>query len=177
MKCFKRATAVLTVGLMMLCLSSCGSKNPEEDTSPSATAAPSVTMATIYRQNLADMISAQEISDALGVEMNDPTVSQQGTVLTSLAPESRAVLTVEVQQRPKEIFDRALQSYFDLVPCPNLGDTAWYSPLYYQLMVYGKGTMMLVEITGIEDKDYEVTMLRARQIAALLLERMPQETE
>lgn len=173
MKFLREALVCCLVGLISLTLLACGGKTQETSDGQTTTQTP-VTMATIQRNDLASLLSAQEISDTLGVTMNEPTVSGQGTSLTSIATEGQTVLNVEMEERPRDIFEQALQEYGDLVPCPNLGDTAWYSPLYSQLMVYGKGYMMLVEITGLAESDAEITMLRARQIAALLLQRMPE---
>ena len=65
-----------------------------------------------------------------------------------------------------------MKAYPDLQACPNLGETAWFSPVYNQLLVYGNGFMITVELTGTGDEDQNVQRLRCRQIASLLLEHL-----
>lgn len=170
---FRKIICIVLCGVFLLTMSACGGgTEPVSTEETTTTALPTATTVAIIEKNLADILSAEDISDAIGEEMNDPVVSNQGTTLTSISKQGKAVLSVEISEKPIEVFNAALQGYFDLKPCPNLGESAWYSPLYYQLMAYGKGYMILVELTGTNDTDQELIVLRCRQIAALLLERL-----
>ncbi len=156
--------------LSMLLLTSCR-QTPSDDTTTSTTTPTTPTTAVIIEQKLEEMLTAEEISQAVGTEMGKPTVSGQGTILTSIGVSSKAVLSVVVSEKPIDIFYYMLQGYKDLQACPNLGETAWFSPVHNQLLVYGNGFMITVELTGTSD-DQNVQKLRCRQIAALLLEHL-----
>jgi len=143
------------------------------DTEQTTTTAPTTqTTAAIIEEKLEDMLTAQEISDAVGAEMGAPVVSGQGTILTSIGVSTKTVLNVEVSEKPIDIFYNVMKAYPDLQACPNLGETAWFSPVYNQLLVYGNGFMITVELTGTGDEDQNVQRLRCRQIASLLLEHL-----
>lgn len=163
---------MLLCAALLLCLTSCGISSEAPGTT--STTLPSTTMTTmaIIDEKLDDMLTASEISDAVGVTMGAPSISGQGTILTSIGVDSKAVLSVETIERPIAIFNTVLTAYPDLLPCPNLGESAWFSPVYNQLLVYGEGHMILVELTGTGDSDQTIQMLRCRQIAALLLEHL-----
>ena len=146
-------------------------KSPADDTEvtvPTTTPTTSV----VVEVELDKMLDAATISDAIGEEMGEPSVSGRGTILTSIGVDSKVVLSVVVSERPIDVFYMMLQGYADIQPCPNLGETAWFSAVYNQLLVYGKGYMITVELTGLDDNDQNIQKLRCRQIAALLLEKM-----
>ncbi len=158
---------------MILIVSFAACRNTPSDTDQTTTTTPTTpTTAVIIDEKLEDMLTAEEISDAVGTEMGAPTVSGQGTILTSIGVNSKTVLNVEVSERPIEIFYDMLKGYPDLQACPNLGETAWFSPVHNQLLVYGNGFMITVELTGTDDADQNIQKLRCRQIAALLLEHL-----
>jgi len=162
-------TVFLCVSLV-LSLSSCGNKPTEPAETTSTTTATTVpTLAQLIEKDLSDMVTAEQLSAALGTPMSEPSVSSQGETLTSVGTEATVTLNVEVSEKPREIFDQVLLSYPIAVPCPNLGETAWYSSIYHHLLVYDQGYMVTVEVFGL-DKDEEGEMLSCRQIAALLLE-------
>lgn len=163
--------------LLMLCLtlsivmSSCAEETvtPVEDTVTTTT---QPTMAMIVDEELGAMLTVQEITDVVGLPMGEPVVSGQGSMLTCLGLDNKAYLGIKLSEKPIEIFNEVLTMYADAFPCPNLGESAWYSPVYSQLLVYGNGYMIQVELTGTEDSDLNMQMLRCRQIAALLLEHL-----
>ncbi len=167
----KRYSVIVICLIMVFALTACNSSSEQPTVT---TTMPSTTMTTmaIIDEKLEDMLSVEEISNAVGLTMGKPAVSGQGTILTSIGVDSKAVLSVEVSEKPIAIFNTVLTAYPDLQPCPNLGETAWYSPVYNQLLVYGKGFMITVELTGTTDSDQTMQMLRCRQIAALLLEHL-----
>ncbi len=163
--------------LLVFCLFVCGiltscsneSSAPSEETTTTTT---QPTMAMIVDEELDAMLSVEEITDAVGLPMGEPVVSGQGSMLTCLGVDNKAYLGIKLSEKPIEIFNEVLTMYADAFPCPNLGESAWYSPVYSQLLVYGNGYMMQVELTGTEDGDLNMQMLRCRQIAALLLEHL-----
>lgn len=168
---FHSIICLLLCGIFVLCLTACDS--PAEEIVPTTTApSTTMTMMPIIDEKLEDMLTAQELTDAVGVEMGIPAVSEQGTKLTSVGVDSKAALFVEVLERPYAVFEHLLIAYPDLQPCPNLGEWAWFSPVRNQLLVYDDGFMILVELTGTGDSDQTLQMLRCRQIAALLLEHL-----
>ncbi len=166
-----RAAALLLCAMILLLTTSCG-KSSQENTPTTTNPTTTLTTMAIIEEKLEDMLTVQEISEAVGMEMDTPTVSGQGTVLTSIGVGSKAVLSVEVSEKPIAIFHTVLTSYPDLQPCPNLGESAWFSPVYNQLLVYGNDFMITVELTGTGDSDQTMQMLRCRQVAALLLEHL-----
>ena len=158
--------------MLMLSFSACRNNTPEEPAETITTTPTTRTTVAVIEEKLEDMLTAQEISDAVGVEMGAPAVSGQGTMLTSIGVSTKTVLNVEVRERPLDVFYSMLKGYPDIQACPNLGETAWFSPVHNQLLVYGKGFMILVELTGTDDADQNIQRLRCRQIAALLLEHL-----
>ncbi len=168
--------AIIAMILCLACacgLTACGDSTEPVETTPT-TAPTTPTTAVIIEEDLAALISKEEITDAVGVEMSKPTVSEQGTVLTSVGLEEMITLSVEVSEKPREIFDQILLNFPLLDACPNLGETAWFSADYHQLLVYDNERMMTVELIGLSDND-DKELLRCRQIAATLLERLPVE--
>lgn len=130
------------------------------------------TTVAIVDAELSTMLTSEEISKAVGLPMGEPAVSGQGSMLTCIGDGNKAMLSVMLSEKPIEIFEQMLQAYPDAIPCPNLGETAWYSPVYCQLLSYAKGHMITVELTGTEDSDMEMEMLRCRQLTALLIENL-----
>ena len=145
----------------------------EQPTEPTEATTPTTmpTLAAIIEEDLADMITVEELSNAMHTPMTEPSVSGQGTVLTSVGVEKTVTLNVEVSEKPREIFDQVLLGYPIAVPCPNLGDTAWYSSIYHHLLVYNQGYMMTVELFGYDGGE-ESEMLACRQVAALMFEHL-----
>ncbi len=160
---------VICLSLMVLFVSCKPSAPAQEDTVTPQTTRPT---AAVIDEKLDEMLTAKEISDAVGVEMGAPTVSGQGTILTSVGVDTKTALNVIVAERPIEAFYGMMQNYTALQPCPNLGETAWFDAVHNQLLVYGNGFMITVELTGVDDSDQIDQMIRCRQIAALLLEHL-----
>lgn len=168
---FRSWIAMLLCALLVFSFTACHSTPSNEE--PTTTTAPTTpTTAAIIEEKLDDMLTAEEISAAVGVEMGKPAVSGQGTILTSIGVSSKTVLNIEVSEKPIDIFYMMLKGYPDLQACPNLGETAWFSPVHNQLLAYGNGFMITVELTGTDDGDQNIQKLRCRQIAALLLEHL-----
>lgn len=171
-----RSIVALLLCATCICgLAACGETT--EPVEPTVTTVPTTpTTAVLIDDDLASMISKEEITDAVGVEMSNPTVSGQGTVLTSVGIEDAVTLSVEVSEKPRAIFDQMLLNFPMLDACPNLGETAWFSAVYHQLLVYDNERMITVELVGLDDED-DRELLRCRQIAATLLERLPAESK
>ncbi len=157
--------------LCLIGMTACGGTEEPVDTTPTTTAPTTPTTMAIIEKDLGDMITREELSTAMGVEMTEPSVSGQGTVLTSVGVEAKVTLNVEVAEKSREIFDLVLLDYPLVEPCPNLGETAWYSSIYHHLLVYDSGYMMTVELFGYEGSE-ESEMLACRQVAALMLEHL-----
>lgn len=164
-------TVCVVTSLALTALTSCGTSAPVE-TETTTTVPTTPTTAVIVDEDLSAMLTSEEISRAVGLTMGEPAVSGQGSMLTCIGVGNKAMLSVMLSERPIEIFNQMLQSYPDAIPCQNLGESAWYSPVYSQLLVYGGGYMITVELTGTTDSDMEMQMLRCRQLAALLLEHL-----
>ena len=169
---FRSLMAFVLCALLVLSFAACRNNSSDEDPTTTTTAPTTPTTAVIIDEKLDDMLTAEEISAAVGVEMGKPAISGQGTILTSVGVSSKTVLNVEVSEKPIDIFYVMLRGYPDLQACPNLGETAWFSPVHNQLLAYGNGFMILVELTGTDDADQNIQRLRCRQVAALLLEHL-----
>ena len=167
-----RILSVILCVLLLFGFSACRNNTPDEPDETVTTTPSTQTTVAVIEKKLQDMLTAKEISDAVGVEMGAPAVSGQGTILTSIGVSTKAVLSVEVRERPLDAFYSMLKGYPDIQACPNLGETAWFSPVHNQLLVYGNGYMIMVELTGTDDADQNIQRLRCRQIAALLLEHL-----
>lgn len=171
MKIHSIVSVIVCLALLVSVFTACQPSNDPADTTQPTTPTTTPTTVAIIEEQLEDMLTQGEISEIVGVSMNAPTVTGQGTVLTSVGTDSMAVLNVEVSEKPRDIFDSMLVNYSMLKACPNLGDVAWYSAAYKQLLVYGEGFMITVELIGTDDDD-DMLMLRCRGIAAELLEEL-----
>ncbi|MBQ3069306.1 MAG: hypothetical protein IJD01_05105 [Clostridia bacterium] len=167
---FIMAVCLLT-SVSLASFTACNSSEPTTS-EPATTVATTPTTVAIVEAELSSMLTSEEITKAVGLPMGEPAVSGQGSMLTCIGNGNKAMLSVMLSEKPIEIFDQMLQAYPDAIPCPNLGETAWYSPVYCQLLSYAKGHMITVELTGTEDGDMEMQMLRCRQLTALLIEQL-----
>ncbi len=159
----------LVMCLILACgCTACGNSADDAETTPT-TAPTTPTTAVIIKEDLSAMLTQEEVTDAVGIPMTAPTVSGQGTMLTSVGVEDRVTLSVVVSEKPRDIFDQMLLGYPIIEACPNLGETAWFSQAYHQLLVYDHERMITVELIGLPDDDGR-ELLRCRQIAADLLE-------
>ncbi len=161
----------LVTALGLSSLTACNSSEPIQ-TETTTTVPTTPTTVAIVQEDLSSMLTSEEISKAVGLPMGEPAVSGQGSMLTCIGVGNKAMLSVMLSEKPIEIFEQMLQAYPDAIPCPNLGETAWYSPVYCQLLSYDDGYMITVELTGTEDSDMQMQMLRCRQLTALLMEHL-----
>ncbi|MBR5134522.1 MAG: hypothetical protein IKV35_02875 [Clostridia bacterium] len=160
-----------------LCLfAGCGGS--EEINTP-APVAPTTVTSTVQTKPMIDkdfkvLITQEELSDAVGIPMQEPDVTEQNSGIRSFSEESdQSRVMVDIAKADKTVFEnRVLPGYTDLVACPNLGESAWFSAKYNHLLVYSDGYMMTVDLVIQGYDDASENMLRCRQIASIILERL-----
>lgn len=165
------AAAVLTCGLF-----GCGEAADETpDTTPTTTV-PWVAEAPEV-PDISKLLTAAEVSDALGVTVGDGTLQEEGTLLSFHSADYQSTVSViaeRVEGGAGERFAAILKNYApeDLVMAPNLGNEAYWCAATGELLVHSGTYMLSVNLTrpGFSDDN---ALIAARHLAALAVERLP----
>lgn len=168
----KRGLCALLAGLMLLCCG-CGKETPQGETTPTTSpweaTAPEVT-------DISGLLTAEEVSDALGTTVGDGTLYENGTLLSFATADYTAQVSLLVEKPEEDVAEyfAALLENFppeELVIAPNLGDEAYWCATSGELMVRS-GAYVLSVIIAREGFSAENALIAARQLAALAAERL-----
>ncbi len=163
----------LMVLIVAMTFCSCSSEAPEStDVTPTTTRA---TVPTVPRieNDISDLLTAEELTDIIGIPMQAPTVSGQGATLSSYAVDSMTSrVIVDIQEQNLEVFLQSVSMWYpDLIEARNLGESAWFSPSFNHLIVYNDGVMFTIDYVIDGHNDADVNLLTCREMALLILER------
>lgn len=166
-----RLALILCAGVLALALAACGGGG--DDTSSAApTTVPTNPPPTLLAVDLKTLLTADQVSDALGTPVGEPELYELDTILCYRSEDLRSSAELALQTGTREAYDVTVELYGDVVDAPNLGEAAHWSAQAHTLLVYGKGYIlsMAVDKAGGSEDD---NLVAARQLAALVLEALP----
>ncbi len=118
-----------------------------------------------------DILTPQQIDDALGFSVENTVVADEGTTVRYLSGDMLSYCEVGMMDCEREIYDSTISLYEDAVDTPNLGQAAIWSNDAKQLVVYNGEYMISITVAVNVDNNDEL-LICSRQIAALLLEKL-----
>ena len=128
------------------------------------------------KTDLTQLLTAEEVSEAVGTTVGAGTLQDGGTVL-SFSSEDYAVQVVLLVEEPvgdaETYFEAVTGNYEEgaLSPAPNLGKTAYWCGTTGELLVCGEGQVFSLNIMS-EEMGEETRLIAARQLAVLVLGRL-----
>lgn len=128
-------------------------------------------MPTLLNVEITGLLTTGQVGAALGAEVGDPQEYESGTVAHYSSADSQTTAEISLKECGRDIYDATVPLYEDAVETPNLGEAAVWSAGMKQLLVYGKGYMLSVT-ADIAEKDTDACLSAARQMAALILEKL-----
>lgn len=169
----------LGAGILAACAlagaSGCGGTETPPKTSPSATVWEATPPTTT---DISSLLTADEVSQAVGVTMEAGTLYDAGGTLAFHSTDYQTQVSLLVEKPEGDIaayFASVTENYApeDLVMAPNLGDEAYWCASTGELLVKSGAYLVSVNITRPEFSADGV-LIAARQLAALAIERLPE---
>ena len=125
--------------------------------------------------DLSAMLTLEQVSSAVGVEMEGPQMLDDGTTAHYASGDALTTVDIHLDEVERAVYDTRLDSMKAvdeaMQAVPNLADDAWWSAETKELVLYGKGYMFSV-LVDIAQAGSEDCLVAARQLAALLLEKL-----
>ena len=159
----------LLAALAALTLSAC---QPGGGAESSATAPTTATAPPLLDVDVSTLLTPEQVGAAVGVEVGEAQVMDEGTIVHFASADAQTTAEVSLKKCERATYDETRAMYEDAADAPNLGEAAMWSPSFQQLLVYGKGYMISV-VTDIAGKDAEASLVAARQLAVLTLDKLP----
>lgn len=160
------AFALAAVVFAAVIFSGCGGReDASSDDAGTANTAPPLLNIEIDR-----LVTAQQVEDALGFSVENTVVAEQDTAVRYSSGDMLSFVEIGMMECTREIFDETAALYEDAVDTPNLGQAAKWSAEQNQLMVYNGRYMISLTVSA--DKSDDQLLVSARQIAALILEKL-----
>ncbi len=153
---------LLTVLLLVTCVVGCGEAPDTDDDLP-----PDVSVEII------PLLTAEDVWQASGIRVGEPQDSEEGAI-AYFSEDRLSAVYVAAQKTSREAFDTMKENLSlagTLVDAPNLGDTAVWCEEQCSLLVYTNGKTVDVRVEYATPRPND-SLLAARQIAALLIEKM-----
>lgn len=159
----KKLGILILVALMLaLCVAGCGKAPDTDDDLP-------IDMSV----DIIPLLSAEEVRQASGIKVEEPIDSAEGTV-AYFSEDALSGVYVAAQKTDRQTFDTMKENLLligALTDAPNLGEEAVWCEAQQSLLVYVNGVTIDVHVTYATPRPND-SLLAARQIAALLLEKM-----
>lgn len=168
----KRGISLLVIVLMMA-LSACGAQTEAPVETVTTTTRETVPTVPRIDKEIDGLFTAKELTDIIGVEMQEPVVSGQGATLTSYAVDSvSSRLIIDIQEQTIDVFLQSVSMWYpDLIEARNLGENAWFSPSFNHLIVYNDGYMFTIDYAFDGHDNSDANLLTCREIALMILDR------
>ncbi len=153
---------LLTVVLLAVCIVGCGKTPNTDDDLP-----PDVSV------DILPLLTPEDVWNASGIKVGEPQDSEEGAV-AYFSEDTFSTVYVAAQETTRAAFDTMKENLVlagTVVDAPNLGDVAFWCEAQCSLIVYANGKTIDVQVTYATDRPND-SLLAARQIAALLIEKM-----
>lgn len=152
----------LVIALLVVCVVGCGQVPNTDDDLP-----PDVSV------DIIPLLTVEDVWQASGIRVGEPQDSAEGAV-AYFSEDNLAAVYVAAQKTAKEEFDTMKENLSlagTLVDAPNLGETAVWCEEQMSLLVFVDGKTVDVRVEYATPRPND-SLLAARQIAALLIEKM-----
>ena len=134
---FPAAVCLLALSLL---LSGCGGPSEGEVSSSAPTTAE--TAPSMLSVDVTALLSAQEVGEALGVEVGEPESYESGTVAHYASADRQTTAEISLKEGERALYDTTAALYEDAVDSPNLGEAAVWSAQARLLLVFGEGYLI-----------------------------------
>lgn len=128
-------------------------------------------------RDLTSLISAQEVSEAVGTAVETGVMQEGGEILSFSSADYSVQVSLLLEEEPAggaEAYLNAVAAGYGegaLIPALNLGEEAYWCERTGELLARDGGRVLSVNLAA-ENMDGERRLLAARQIALLALERL-----
>lgn len=121
---------------------------------------------------LEKLLTAEEVSAALEMEMTGPEVYEGGIWIRFSSVDYQVLVDINMDKASQELFDQACANYPDLRDDEESGENAKWSTSAQELLKLDKGYMIGIRLT--EPGAKKITMLKqARALLEKLTARLP----
>lgn len=152
-----------------LWLSGCMKKSESSVSSSEVEVEP--TVPPLLNVDISTILTKDQVSSALGVTVGEPQIYDSGTSVNYSTDDAKSSAEISMMECDKNKYDETVNKYSDAADSPNLGESAKWSPQNKQLLTYKSGYMISVTV-DVEGKSGDSLLLSARQLAALVLEKL-----
>lgn len=165
--------ACLITGILLL--GGCGQN--ENPTSSGVSTDPVWEASEPETLDIQQLLSAEEVSAAMETTMGEPLLLDNGSCLEFRSEDPAAVVDILIEEmlnNDPKIYEATIAQYPEdaLVETPNLGESAYWCAETGELLLYNDGFMVSVNVRK-EGEEAERLLNAARQMAALVIERLP----
>lgn len=169
----KRICRILPVLLVpLLLLAACKQEPPDAGSSEVSETLPEITNPTFVSVDIETLLTAAEVSEALGETVTGPEAYYQDAPMIRFASEDgRHFVDIMVADASRAEFDEMKDGYADLTEAPNLGEAGYWSADAAMLVVYREPYMLGVAV-GLPDEG-DARLVAARQVMSLVLQHLP----
>lgn len=161
----------LTIPLFLLLFFVFGCNKTDDIVSDNDSKSAIETAPTLLDIKIDDILTPQQVGDALGFSVENTVVADEGTTVRYLSGDMLSYCEVGMMDCDREIYDSTISFYEDAVETPNLGQSAIWSNDAKQLVVYNGEYMISITVAVNADNNDEL-LISSRQIAALVLEKL-----
>jgi redox-sensitive bicupin YhaK (pirin superfamily) len=160
--------AIIACFAVIMGFSGCGDK--EKETSSRQTDSTLGTAPPILEFDISSLVTPEQVGNALGVKVGEGQSADQDTTVRYYSEDQSSFLEISIMEGSREEFDEIVASYEGAVDTMNLGQAAKWNSETKQLFVFDDGYM--ISVIAYADKSDDSLLVAARQIAALVLEKI-----
>ena len=154
--------------LFVFSLIGCGEKEASASTARTGN---TVTAPPLLNLDIAGLLTPEQVSGALGITVGEALVTDEDTTVRYYSEDTLSYSEISMMECGRDIFDSTAALYTDAADTQNLGQAAKWSAEGKQLLVYSGKYMISVSVSAAGKSD-ENLLISARQIAALILEKI-----
>lgn len=163
-------TFILTAVLCLL-FSGCNNTAKKKGASSAVESTALATAPPILDLDISRLVTSEQVGNALGIAVGEAQLADENTTARYYSSDSMSYLEISIMKCSKEEYDQTVALYSNAADTLNLGNAAKWSAESKQLLVYN-GEYMIGIIAYITDKSNDDLLLSARQVAALVLEKL-----
>ena len=169
----KRICRILPVLLVpLLLLAACKQEPPDAGSSEVSETLPEITNPTFVSVDIETLLTAAEVSEALGETVTGPEAYYHDAPMIRFASEDgRHFVDIMVADASRAEFDEMKEGYAALTEAANVGDARYKINEAANILVYSDPYMVGVA-DGLQDEG-DARLVAARQVMSLVLQHLP----
>ncbi len=169
----KRLVSLLLAGGCLLSLAACGKKETASSGSASSESVAISVPPMLDEIELDKLLTVQEVSDAVGKEVGEPAVYEDGIWIQYRSEDMSVTVDINMEPASEDFYTARLDaSYEKLEEDPATGPNAKWSAETGELLNLSKGYMISVRAEISKAKEDTLRGI-AQQLMALLVGRIP----